>query len=506
MGEMLRVLFALPLYAVRFTVAIIRVTWKILKWLYERFKGRKSLTTHGDADWVSEKVLKKKGHFNPGSFLLLFTKPESWSGWLGWLCRFFKKPRAVYGRRNRGCIVIAGPGQGKSQNVLANFKSKSLVPYHKRQHLFVHDIADELWQKGKPLLEAAGYVCEKIDLVNPTAGIRYDVQSFLDFNSIHYKSSLKALTHGLIAPEPNSRQPHFVDFARIMLEDVLTLNQLEGAKRSVPECIDELMSRKKREALLKRMEKHHYDFNAMDIFSRMKGDEGIGMESTTLRKLEPWRLPAIHEISKVERTVDHPCGWSFEEMLTDDRPCALFVRTGLAPGGGDFARAVFMNLINTIRRHWDETGLEHPRGIQAFVDEFARLGTCSAIIDGHNELRKAGYSQWLGILSFAAMEELYGKGAKTLFNGCDHIILPGNGDMEVNETYSRMIGDMTIESGSRNESDYGESSGKNEQARRRIKADELRRADETVSFATIGNLNVKGLSTFYLKRGVPVLR
>jgi hypothetical protein len=243
----------------------------------------------------------------------------------------------------------------------------------------------------------------------------------------------------------------------------------------------------------------------------MNGDEGVAMESTTLRKLDVWTLPSLRDVSKVERTEKRPMGWSFDDFLASEKPCALFVRTGLAPGGGDFARAIYMNLVNTIRRQWDSIDLEkqteHPRGVQAFLDEFARLGTCSAVIDGHNELRKFGFSQWIGVLSYAILEELYGKGAKTLFNGSDHLILPGNQDMEVNELYSRMIGDMTIESGSRNESNYGgESTGKNEQARRRVKADELRRADLDVAFGVIGNLNVRGVPVFSMKKGVPVLR
>lgn len=490
MDAMLNFVTAVTFGVIKLVWAIIVAVLGVLKSGWDLFRERKRLTTHGDADWATDKELKASGAFEPRGFLLCFTQ----SG------------KRVFGRKNRGAIVIAGPGQGKSQNVLANFKAKALLHYEKREHLFVHDISDELWQHGKPILEKLGYSCEKIDLVDPKQGVAYDVQSYLDFKSIHYKTSLKALSLGLIPPEPSSRQPHFVDFARIMLEDVLTLNQIEGGQRSVPECVDELMSKKKREAVFKRMEALPHDFNAMDIFSRMKGDEGIGMESTALRKLDPWKLDPIREVSKVQRTPERPCGWNFDEMLMSDKPCAIFVRTGLAPGGGDFARAVFMNLINTIRRQWDVTGQPNPRGVQAFVDEFARLGTCSAVIDGHNELRKAGYSQWIGVLSLAAMEELYGKGAKTLFNGCDHIILPGNQDMEVNEIYSRVIGDMTIESGSHSQSTHGESSGKNEQARRRVKADEIRRGKVGTSFAIVENLSVKGLATFHLKKGRPVLR
>jgi type IV secretory pathway TraG/TraD family ATPase VirD4 len=491
MEEVLKVFSFIVLATVKGTWMIVRVAIGIVKYGWQRFRVQKGPTTHGDADWATDKELKKRGAFKPdGAFLLAFTKS--------------KKP--VYGRPRRGVIVLAGPGQGKSQNALANFKNKLRVEPARREHLLVHDPADELYTAGKDMLEEAGYVVEKIDTVNPDRGIHYCVQSYLNPKSLNYRSDLQALCELLVAPEPNSRQPHFVEYARKMLQDVITLNLLfEGGKKTLAECVDELLSDKKRTALLKRMEKLPYDFNAMEIFAKMKGDEGVGMQSTSLRKLDVWTFESMRRIGEVKPTATNQRGWSFENMLDHDKPCALFVRTGLAPGGGEFARVVFGNAINTIRRQWDATGIPNPRGLQAFIDEAARLGTCNALLDGHNELRKANYSQWLGFLSFAAMKHHYGEEAKTLFNGCDHIVLPGNQDMEVNETYSRMIGDMTVESGSRNEGEYGESSGKNEQARRRVKADELRRAEEETSFAIRGNLNIKGLRTFTMKKGKPVL-
>jgi type IV secretory pathway TraG/TraD family ATPase VirD4 len=107
-------------------------------------------------------------------------------------------------------------------------------------------------------------------------------------------------------------------------------------------------------------------------------------------------------------------------------------------------------------------------------------------------LRKANYSQMISYVSLAAMKEAFGPDSETLFNGCDHVILPGNQDMETNERYSKIIGEMTIESGSRSENDYGQSTGKNEQARRLIKADEIRRTEFAKCYAIAGNLAVSG--------------
>jgi type IV secretion system protein VirD4 len=489
--DVLKVLFAIPYYLLKVAVTIIRAKWSLAKWAYERFKGRKKLTTHGDASWATDQQLRKAGALTPGGFLLGFTKSK----------------RAIYSKPNRGALVLAGPGQGKSQIILANFRAKKALHLSQRQHIIVHDPAGELHALGGPMLRELGYLVEKVDLITPENGIGYDVQSYLKPGTVNFGSDLRSLSELLVAPEPNSRQPHFVEYARKMLMDVIVLNILfEGGKKSLPECVAELLNDDRRDKMLKRMKKHAYDFNALEIFNKMSGPEGVGMLSTALRKLDPWTLENIQTVSVRERDDGRAERWTFEQMFNADQPCALFVRTGLSPGGGDFARVVFGNAVNTIRRSWDATGHANPRGTQVFIDEAAKLGKCVALIDGHNELRKANYSQLLSYVSFAAMKESFGADADTLFNGCDHIILPGNQDMQTNDMYSRMIGDMTIESGSRSENEHGASTGKNEQARRLIKGDEIRRATYGRAFAVAGGLSVDGLNVFEMKKGKPAPR
>lgn len=457
--------------------AIFNVTWDVGEYGYRLFWGSKKLNTHGDADWAKDKELKKAGNFEAGGFLLCHTE----SG----------KP--IYAKRNRGAIVLAAPDQGKSVNIVANFRSKQFLHFSQRQHLLVHDPAGELHAKGKAILEAHGYLVCKIDLINPASGIVYDLQSFLDPKRVSFGNDLRSMCEGVIAEEPNSRQPHFVEYARKMLQDAIARNMLfKEGRQSFPEVVAELLNEKKRTAMIKDMESLPYDFNALDVFNKMSGPEGVSMLSTSLRKLDPWTLENIALVSKTEAIEGNPRGWSFEHMFNSVKPCALFVRTGLSPGGGDFARAVFSNAVNTIRRDWDAIGMANPRGLQVFIDEAAKLGKCTALLEGHNELRKANYSQFLSYVSFTAMKDAFGPDAETLFNGCDHIIFPGNQDMDTNERYSKIIGEMTIESGSRSENSYGESKGKNEQARRLVKADEIRRSEFTRCYAIAGNLAIKG--------------
>lgn len=484
MADMMKTIISLVVVPVTVVLTItgyiIKALWGLLKWLYGFFKGRKGPTTHGDADWAPDKTLKAKGHFEPKGFLLLVTK----SG------------KRVFTHPEKSVMLLAGPGHGKSQSTLACFHAKALLPEYQRQHLLVFDPANELWTKGAPVLEELGYICGKIDLVNPKEGFRYDIRSFLKPQSENFDIDLKGLCELLVPPEPGSKQPHFVEYARSMLQDVITFDMLhDGGRRSIGDCADLILDDAKRKAMVEKM-KRIGGFKAISTFEKMGANEGASMLSTSLRKLDPWTVRAVREISKVTPEPGMPMGWTFEHLLSHEKPCALFVRIGLRPGGGDFARVVFGNAINTIRRSWDDTGQGPSRPVQAFIDEAARLGCCNALVNGHGELRKAGYTQWLSYLGLSAIKDIYGADGVTMFNGSDHLIFPENNDMETNEAYSKMIGDMTIESNSRSEGNHGESKGANEQARRRIKADEIRRSEYEEAFAVLGGLSVRGLKTF----------
>ena len=148
MFRMMRLVILGSLMIVRVTIG---VAVFVVKWVWQRFKKHKGPTTHGDASWATDKQLQEAGNMNPGGFLLAFTKSA--------------KP--VYGKQNRGALVLAGPGAGKSQMILANFAAKKHLHYEQRPHLVVHDPAGELFALGKPILEALGYEVAKIDLVNP---------------------------------------------------------------------------------------------------------------------------------------------------------------------------------------------------------------------------------------------------------------------------------------------------------------------------------------------------
>src|SRR6185369_7116509 len=201
MSDMLRILNAIVFGAALLMWGIVVAFKDIAQYGWYLFKGRKGPTTHGDADWATDAELKSAGNFDPRGILMAFTD----SG----------KP--VFAHPQRSVMVMAGPGQGKSQTALATFRAKKLLPEPRRQHLIVHDPAGELYDVGGPILRDLGYVVEKMDLIEPDKGIKYDVLSYLKPKSPNFDSDLKGLCELLIPPEPNSRQPHFVDYARSML-------------------------------------------------------------------------------------------------------------------------------------------------------------------------------------------------------------------------------------------------------------------------------------------------
>src|SRR3954463_15427964 len=106
MEEIMRVLKAITIGGLMLIVGIITAFTDIAKYGWYLFKGRKGPTTHGDADWATDKELRSAGNFDPRGILMAFTD----SG----------KP--VFAHPQRSVMVMAGPGQGKSQTALATFR------------------------------------------------------------------------------------------------------------------------------------------------------------------------------------------------------------------------------------------------------------------------------------------------------------------------------------------------------------------------------------------------
>jgi type IV secretion system protein VirD4 len=459
--------------------------------LYRKWRD-KDKPTHGDASFATDKELKARGHFKPHGFLMGLSE----------------KGKHIFTHPERTALVLAPPGAGKSQHLIANLHAIAKRPDDSLPFLILGDAADELYGNCAALLKARGYDIFKIDCVEPDGWAKYDILSGLNpsFHTRHvYGRQLKALTELIVPDEANSKQPHFVEFARLLLKCVITVNvKYEGNNKPIGDLISELLSEKKRTALVKRIGAYNDDIvqETLETMNKMQDKpEGLSMMTTALRKLESWGDEALREITNYGTDMhgNYVRGWDFEKMLTHPRPVALFLRTGTQKMGGDFARIVYGNAINTVAMMLDRDKKPLSRELEVIIDEAGLAGYCNAVIHAYNRLRKAGVRIRMCFLGLEEFKNTYSD-YKTLVAGSDFLVHGGSNDMEWYKMVSEMAGEYTVQSRSENQSNSGESRGKSEQPRKLVKQDEGRRLPLGQVIMLLGNLTVRGRASWRINK------
>jgi type IV secretory pathway TraG/TraD family ATPase VirD4 len=446
----------------------------------------KDLPAHGTASYATDKVLKASGHLNPGGFYMGVSS----------------KGKRLYSHPERSGVLMAPPGMGKSQHFIAYLKSLEVLAPEKRPYLIVSDPANELYRECAPVMAAVGYNIAKISLTEPNQWTKYDVLAELDpHDTYQYDDDLKRLCELFIPDEPNSKQPHFLEFARLLLKCVITVNvKYEGNRKTIGELVSELVLESKREALFKRIKPYNDDYvtAVLDTISKM-GDkpEGLSMMSTALRKLEPWSNAAVKEVTTYGPNLNgqNTRGWTWEQMLLHPEPFVLFINTGTNQGGGALSRVIYGNAINAVGRIWNKTDRPLSRELRVVIDEAGLVGYCNAVVHGFERLRKAGVRVMLCFLSMEEFHSTY-KESATIWSGSDVAVWGGSRDMKLYKEVSEFIGDKTIQNKNYSQSDHGESKGYGEQARRLIKPDELMRMEYEEQILLLGTLTVKCGKTF----------
>lgn len=488
MSEMLRVLFALPVYAVRFTVTIIRVLWLIVKWLYRLFKGRKSLTTHGDADWAVAKQLKAKGHFTPQ----------------GWLCAILNRKR-VFTDKDASLLLVAPKGQGKTQTVIATVREQATRQV--QPDLVICDPAGDIEPGSRETLKQNGYSIIRVDLVNPPSGQAYDVLNILrPTYQFDFDRDVDQLCQLILPDDAHTREAHFQEFSRILLAGTIShLLKTQPGDATLYKVVERLTTdAKARRLMFEAMAKNGDSLvkQAINAFEEA-GDRERGSFSTTMtRKLKVWLRQSVKHVTETGKVLsngDVDRGWTWEDIYESEFPVAVFVKTGLGTDEGAVARLILGNAINTRRRMWNHLGKPFPKPLRVIVDEARTIGNCNALLDANNELRKAGVSTMLCYLSLKDIRDTFPQ-ADTLIAGSNIVIFGGSNEITFYEEMSRILGDKTIESGSKSESAHGQSKGANEQARRLMKADELRRLKYEECVVILGNLALRAAKPFSVGR------
>jgi type IV secretory pathway TraG/TraD family ATPase VirD4 len=446
----------------------------------------KPSTTHGDAEWANIKQLKKAGNLEAKGF---------------YLCRFDGK--RVFTHHERSALMMAAPGTGKSQTIIAGVHALKYAEV--KPSLIISDSANEIYDACADTLTEMGYTVGKIDLQKPEMGAKYDILSML--RKTHLDTDLEDLCDLLLPPDRKDPHPHFRTFARSMVSDAIALNvKYEGNTKSIAEIAMELIDDDQRDALIKRMKKHGSEFAAVKLFERLGSNEGPGMLSTSLNHLRVWSADRIRRVSlnglEEGKTVNR--GWTWEDVLTHEKPSAIFIRTGLSGGtaGAQFTRVVMGNAVNTVMRMWDALPRPLPRPMRIIADEAADMGRCTAIVKAHNLLRKAHVTVMLCFLSKSALDTTYGDDAETLWNGCDHLVFGGCKDNRTNKAYSELIGQATRLTGSTDAT--GASRGFSEMGAPLIRPNQILQLGKGEAIAYLGSLPVKGEKAYWFdKKGMP---
>lgn len=464
---------------VRGTAGLVRGAWKQVR--------------AGDAQWASDKVLKKNGHLTPGGIPIGVT---------------LKSRKRIYAHPESSVLMIATKGMGKSQTFIAIGKSLKDRPV-KPDLVFV-DPKGELRRALSADLTAMGYDIAAIDIYEPENGGKYDPLGFArPDDRWGFDRDVKALCELIVPDDVNSRQPHFAEFSRLLFREIVTAAMRHGNKKTIGECVTDLLNKDKLDALIERLraEGDPDAMAALMTFEKMYGrPEGNSMLSTSLRKLELWRMAAIKEISSFGPSDNplRPRGWTWDDVFDHPKPMAMFIRTGLGTNGGDFVRLAVGSAINTARRRWNDSGTPLRKGLWLIVDEARSMGYCNAIMDANNELRSAGIVTLLCFLTMADVHKTYGDDADTLLSQCVNVVFGQSDDFKYYEYVSKKLGTKTDYSHGESEQDGRKGQSRHETKVPLMSAAEIGALPYSQFVARLRGLNVHGRKLFEATPGKPV--
>lgn len=446
--------------------------------------------THGNASFSSVKELRRRGYLKPEGFLMCVMGRGRW-----------RKPVKVYTRSERSVLFMAPPGAGKSQQLISDLQDVLKRPSAKLPFIVIGDAADEMFTRLGPQFSAAGYSIAKIDPTRPDEWTKYDILSGLTPNRPYLLyNQVNAICEGVVPPDPNSKNRHFADFARLLLKCVILVDvKFEGNRRTIGQIIAILLNSEERETLLKRAVLYddvviRETLNTMQQMQAKASHEGMSMISTSLRYLDPWNDPAVREVTTfgTDLANQYTRGWSFRKMFSHDKPVVLFIRSGYQESGGCLTRMIYSNAVNEVAELWDDTGKPLSRELLIYVDEAGLSGHVPAFVKAFTRLRKVGARLRMCFIGLDELQKCYPENFKTFLNGCDLVVPGGGNDMDMYAYAEKLAGEFTVQSRSENESDHGQSKGRSEQARKLQKQDEFRREEMNTIFAFMDNQVVKG--------------
>lgn len=442
---------------------------KLVFGVYRWFKGVKGSDTHGTAVWADKRDLRKAGHLKPEGFFV---------GLLDGV--------KVYTAAASSVLIFAPKRTGKSWATIAMLLEGMKTP----QDWIVVDPEGGIRAKTFDAFIAAGYRVLLMNLSNPPdSNTHYNPLTIIrPTMPYEFQRDVTNAAYSMLPDDTHSREEHFQNMARMMVEAALIVGFRSNGVITPTEVAEVLTDKGKRHKLLQQA------LVAPDLLARQAagafvsaGEKEQGSFITTItRKMKEWGSPIVRDTLCDDPTMP----WTWEMIFNDAKPSVLFIQCGLGSVEGNATRLILDSAINT-RRRMHNHGHEFMRWFRPVIDESLTVGNSRAIVDANNELGKAKVATWMAWLTYGDIKAVYGDAAKGLINNSDLIAFGGGKDMEFYEVMSKILGKKTIESGSVNENNYGESKGRSETGRPLVMPEEARALPFSDCIATLGPLNVR---------------
>jgi type IV secretory pathway TraG/TraD family ATPase VirD4 len=445
--------------------------WDITKEEYKNVFGSKDEPdSHGAARWATEKDLKP------------FHKPD------GFLLAEVNKKK-VYAGTERNVMVCAPPGTGKSRMFAAMLIDRA----NRKQDcdIIIADPAGDIEELTRAEFVRNGFAVKTLNIINPSQTEAY-------FDPMGYFSNagpfdIEGRTNqiaGLLAPDDSmTKESHFQDSARNVVQAALLKANSEDVPMTLYQVIEVLTSPKRISSFFEGSSIHASLIMRIvaGAFEAVSDKERGSFMSTISRKVKPFGSAAARYVLGENGKEEV----NFRKMYADSGRHVTYIRGGIAnTDNGAIVRLILGIAIYERAVMWNE-GVRFAKDLEVYVDETKLLGECRALQIMVDTLRKARCRLAHTWLALGDVKETV-KGHQSFIGASEQVIFGGGRDMESYEQASRIFGDKTIENVSANESDSGKSKGFSEQARRLIKADELRLIPPDEVVFTLGVLNCRG--------------
>jgi len=452
--------------------------WNVVHWVRSSVKAWRRKPAYGEADWATDKELKKAGLAGPEGY-----------------CIGRRGKRLIFSHRE-SCVLTQGArGVGKSLTMGATINRAS------RETLVVFDPPGGLYDRFGDELRTKGYQVRLVDFDRPLDGEGYDPFAMFEKSGVYrLPRDMRLLADLVVGERPKGDAgEHFADMSATLIAGAASYlwssNKATACLRDVAYQVS-VGGPNVRMRFFSGMRMATSDPAAAIAVNAFEeaGDREKGSFATTLgRKLWPWVTPAYVDVCRK--------GWSWDDVFTSDQPQAVFLVGGIAnmEAIAPLVRVFFGQAAGTLGRLYADTRKALDRPVKLLVDEAASIGNCRPMMDVITEMRKAGVTCFLAYQDLGQVREAFGREASTtIINNCDLLI---NGGVKVPGEYDwlgKILGQRTIKP--MNKGKGGESFG--EAPRFLAPADALYGLPPGEHVCLLKNLAVRCEKPFQIRNGV----